>query len=347
MSYKKHLNEMKPETKDILISLYRNKLISFDVEHTSYVIDPIVVNLLGELIDNVAPSTIITWMLQSEMLANGPKIFEFSAKTLECLEKIELSVNCADYAQPFPVFCVDFPMDYATNRLVQFDESSQDIDLTKKLESANIKYEKHNDANHYPQFGMIKHDAENKLVWIYIHMNSNFSITRFFSLTENTTIENKFLSVRDFIGGNENELSCNEHEKAMCDACIRILCNVAMLATNYGHSEKLDSFKEKLLKKIKNGPLKFVEKNKKLLETRPTFYDLNQEIELFKVSTINSNISGNNNYLMKPHWRSGHWRNQHYGPKNTLTKRIIVPPVFVNIDKFGDDFSKTSVTYKP
>ena len=51
MSYKKHLNEMKPETKDILISLYRKKLISFDVEHTSYVIDPIVVNLLGELID--------------------------------------------------------------------------------------------------------------------------------------------------------------------------------------------------------------------------------------------------------------------------------------------------------
>jgi len=272
--------------------------------------------------EKIASSSVIKIALESEFLANGPKVFELSSIVCESLEKIELTLKCEDYQQPFPIICIDFPSDYATNRFVY-----SDADKSKK---------------HYPRYAMVKYENKNKMLWIYVYMNSGDSITRTFDLYRDPdkTFECKMKDIKT-IQISAMELEQTEEEVILVDNICRIAFNTALLSVNYGCSEKLDEFKLKMLQKIKTCPKKFIEKNKKEIKFRPAFYQLDQKITFFKKEGNSQSCDTQSSSRKHWHWRKGHWRNQPYGPNNTLVKRIVIPPVLINAQDFDGRNFKT------
>jgi hypothetical protein len=77
------------------------------------------------------------------------------------------------------------------------------------------------------------------------------------------------------------------------------------------------------------------------------YYELNQEISLYKREIIKSSVPrGGTHESPKPHWRKGHWRTQHYGPANSLIKPKFIQAVFVCSEAYKGDMSDTTVVYK-
>ena len=326
MKLLKELHEMSSHEKDLISKIYNEKQIEYDVEKKSFLLD---FDLLTPFLkENLASSNVISLMLKSEIVATGPKIFSFSSRVCESLEEIELTLNCMDYKQPFPTFCFDFPEDYCTNRLIPSD--NEDISNW--------------DSTHFPYYAVIKHDEERNLIWVYVLMSSGYSLTRFFSLKENLTLEECFMGVRDIVAGEHEDL-LNELEKKMTDRIIRIMCNTALLSVNYGFEKKYDEVKEKMIKKLDKCPEKFRSKMKFDILTRPDIYNFNQNITLFHTSNESNCSSNNTGINVKPHWRKCHWRNQPYGEKLSLRKKIMIPPVFINAEMFSGNLSNTKVIY--
>jgi hypothetical protein len=46
-------------------------------------------------------------------------------------------------------------------------------------------------------------------------------------------------------------------------------------------------------------------------------------------------------WQVRPHWRRSHMRRQHYGPRNSYVKDIVVPAVFVNVAMSNEPPART------
>ena len=68
------------------------------------------------------------------------------------------------------------------------------------------------------------------------------------------------------------------------------------------------------------------------LQTLPVRYDFAQEVVLYRRERQETPAGPGepSGRVLPPHWRRGFLKMQHYGPGNTLRKRIAIPAVLIN-----------------
>lgn len=333
MNYKKEINGQSALLKKAFIRIVNDGMLVWDNSRSAWVstmVDgddkvSILANALVERsISNNKPSEVIGTVLQAEMVAAGPKIFEFSSETLELLENVELTFPATDYRQPFQTFCVDIPKDYAKNRLVPCTD-----DLM-------------NDFKHVPDYAIIRHcrsETENNL-WFCLFMDSGFYMTQFLRLRDGVSLEDCW----KFENCSPEEMGQSEKEQELTRLIWRSICNIAQLAVENGIVRQPDQHLDKLTEKLSRMPAKHREGAMLDIATRAQFYKLKQEIVLRK-NVIQMSRSTMGDRVVKPHWRRGHWRMQPHGEKRSFHKKVFISSVFVNYDIFDNHASRTMATY--
>jgi hypothetical protein len=73
---------------------------------------PAVTALWGRLQAVTDPFTLTTLIVESKLLAQGPRVFCPSMQHVRDLESVEIPLPVEDYDQPYPVMVVDFPLEY-------------------------------------------------------------------------------------------------------------------------------------------------------------------------------------------------------------------------------------------
>lgn len=355
-NFRSYANQIPADIKKMFIVLQKWGMLKYNAELRRFeIFDPIISNqdkselssiYMAVLYLNIAAqngvSSLLSCFLRMKIFSEGPKLFSLSTEKCEALENTLLTVPSEEYEQPFPVVIVEFSSDYISNRLVPFD----DTDIHQYLKSNNDDRKKlglpeRNTIYHKPSFAVIHHCSENKMLSMAITMSSGIDITAIVKLTEGDSLDDCF--DRDMSEKSSDvELDLTAGEFVLCKQIFRTMCNLCMLACDFGCNSIADPYREKLLKK-NNG--KYKEINELNALTRPIIYELNQKIKLYEKKSIRIIDSESTGRDVKPHWRRGHWRMQPYGEKKSLRKRIHIPAVFVNFSEFGGDSSNTITNY--
>ena len=354
-SFRSYSNQIPSDIKKMFIILQKFDMLKYNAELRRFeIFDPIISDQnkseppihMAVLYLNIAAqngvSSLLSCFLRMKIFSEGPKLFSLSAEKCEALENTLLTVPSEEYEQPFPVVVAEFSSDYISNRLVPFD----DADIHHYLKSNNDDRKKsglpeQNTIYHKPSFAIIHHCPENKMLSMAITMSSGIDITAIVKLTDGDSLDDCF--DRDMSKKSSDvELDLTDGEVVLCKQIFRTMCNLCMLACDFGCNSIADPYREKLLKK-NNG--KYKEINEFNALTRPIIYELNQKIKLYEKKSVRIIDSESTGRDVKPHWRRGHWRMQPYGEKNSLRKRIHIPAVFVNFSEFGGDSSNTTTNY--
>lgn len=112
----------------------------------------------------------------------------------------------------------------------------------------------------------------------------------------------------------------------------RLLMNLNLLLVSEGHKQ-LGYVNPKIAKKEKDPRRRLIH------------VGFEQNIKLYNRAKMESGNNGGEHASPKPHWRRGFYRRQHYGPGNSLVKRVFIKPVFVCADDFTGDLGDTTVRY--
>jgi hypothetical protein len=352
--FRSYANQMPADIKKMFIVLQNWGMLKYNAGLRGFEIsEPVISNqdkskissiLMASIYVSAAEKTgvssLLSCFLRMKIFSEGPKLFSLSTEKCEALENTLLTVPSEEYGQPFPVVIVEFSSDYISNRLVPIDDTDihnhLNNDERKKLNLPEKKI-----IHHKPSFAIIHHCPENKILSMAITMSSGIDITAIVKLTEGDSLDDCFdQSMSNKSSNAEMDLTAGEF--VLCKQIFRTMCNLCMLACDFGCNSIADPYREKLLKK-NNG--KYKEVNEFNALTRPIIYELNQKIKLYEKKSVRRIDSESTGRDVKPHWRRGHWRMQPYGEKKSLRKRMRIPPVFVNFIYFGGDSSDTITNY--
>ena len=353
-NFRSYANQMPADIKKMFIVLQNWGMLKYNAELRGFEIsEPVISNqdkskissiLMASIYLSAAEKTgvssLLSCFLRMKIFSEGPKLFSLSTEKCEALENTLLTVPSEEYGQPFPVVIVEFSPDYISNRLVTIDDTDSHNHLNdddrEKLGLPEKKI-----IHHKPSFAIIHHCPENKILSMAITMSSGIDITAIVKLTEGDSLDDCFDQSMSKKSSNA-EMDLTAGEFVLCKQIFRTMCNLCMLACDFGCNSIADPYREKLLKK-NNG--KYKEVNEFNALTRPIIYELNQKIKLYEKKSVRRIDSESTGRDVKPHWRRGHWRMQPYGEKKSLRKRMRIPPVFVNFIYFGGDSSDTITNY--
>lgn len=278
----------------------------------------------------VAPVTEI--YVVGHFLLEGPKYFEFDARSCEALEQFELGLAGSDYAQPFPTLMIKLPSDYSKNRVVPLTDRPTP-------------------GEHRPEYIMVRHERELARISILIQMDSGQLLARVIHLDARDTIEECWqVSCRQW-DGHEKTLEVNPEEKVLSNALTRLGLSACLFAMVYPFQSNDDkhSHRERLARHIKaskkSGDQERIRRAEWELASLPMRYAFKQEVRLWQSHSEKESM-GTSGVTLSPHWRRGHYRMQRYGPQNSLRKRIAIHPVLVNASLFQGDLSNTEVKYR-
>jgi len=273
---------------------------------------PLLAKEMAQAVFMHGASSIIEAYTMSKMLADGPKVFTFDALSCEALENFELNVSSTDYQQPFPTVVIELPKDYIQKRVVPFERGS-----------------------HAPDFAVVHHDTQAKVVLLIVRMTSHQILTRLLKLEFAPTLEEVWdMGKRSF--GPEDSLPMNSEESQVGTALCKLALNVCLLGTAYGvrclgpenpsHHRRLEHFAQVARKKHKDR----IEQADLDLLAHPMRYGFAEEVVLFHREPGEAQENGSGGWSLKPHWRRGHWRWQPCGPGRSERRRIAIPSVLVN-----------------
>ena len=268
-------------------------------------------------------------------LLEGPKYFEFDARSCEALEQFELGLASADYAQPFPTVMVALPADYAKNRVVPLTDRGYGL------------------TQHKPECIIVRHDVAFRRVSILMHMDSGQVLSRVIHLDIADTVEECWrLSCRRW-EGDQKTLDVNPEEEILSNALTRLGLSACLMAMVYELHPRDDnkSYRQRLERYVKvarkSGDEDRLAKAEWGVATLPLRYSFKQEVKFYH-GDRHSRITECDSHgrEVAPRWRRGHYRMQPYGPQNSLQKRIAIHPVLVNAHLFAGEAPQTEVRYK-
>lgn len=302
------------------------KLISVD-DKISYSLSPGSpnVNLIFDIIHDKDFLDQTDVYLASRIFGKGPKIFKPTSKQLHLLSETSLNLLCNEYTQPFETIVIELPEDYNCTKNPLFGQLLGDIEQKE---------------THKPIACILYKD--DVLLIISILFDSYVAMTSWLPVNIDESLES--FCTEDILPTGleicpEEKLLAKQLQRAVLSYCL-LLDEVGVKAN---HSKERERLKKFIGKNNKHTPM-----NQMQLKLTPTYYSLNQEVILYRTVNNHSDLpSESTGTVVRPHSRRGHFRNQRYGPKNELSKRCRILPVFVNAHLFlgnmADNISRYSL----
>lgn len=233
----------------------------------------------------------------------GPKLFRPTARECEPLEQVEVGLTAADIHLPFPVCVVEFPPDYAADRIVPSPKDAESV---------------------RPGFVVAVQENGVLTVNIVLPETRDGGIYDFLYLAVNkSTIE----EVLGRVGG----------RGAGFAPFIRVALNFLMLAAG-GHRlvgpanpAQGRTLRERIKRAKKERNKDKYEELRTRLRRLPSVFTLAQEVKLFDREPPPADPNPDADGTPKtPHWRKGHWRRVAVGVGRTERKPVYIKPVVVN-----------------
>lgn len=268
-------------------------------------------------------------------LGGGIRLLSPTARQCEMLEQIELSFDCADYAQPYPTMVIDLPRDWLTDRLVPGSYFAG--------------------AVHGPSFLILAWVREVNALLALVAMRqpdlpgwqaNEAGLTWAIRLLPGKPLE------QSWVHANQGALigdSMTAEEAMLGDKVIRLGCNAMMLAMARGLRSTDDdrtTRRRQELQRRSSGQDERSQASRRDLRLIPWRYDFTQRVTIRKEGSAHNPVCDATGRIMSPHWRSGHWRMQPYGPQGSLRKRILIDPIFVNEHLFLGNQARVDMTIK-
>ena len=233
----------------------------------------------------------------------GPKLFRPTARHCEPLEQVEVGLNAAEINLPFPVCVVEFPPDYAADRIIPSPTDAEPV---------------------RPGFVVAVQENGVLLVNVVLPETRGGTVCDFLYLPVNE-------STVEAVLGRAGERG------AAFAPFVRAALNFLMLAagnhrlvgpSNPTHERHLRG-RIRRAKKGRQGDK--LEDLRERLRRLPGVYALAQEITLFDREQPPADPNPEADGTPKtPHWRKGHWRRSAVGPGRTGRKSVFIKPVLVN-----------------
>lgn len=282
-------------------------------------------------------ANIIEIFLYSEICRTGPKIFQPKQIDFEMLEQMSLNITFGDYNQPYETIIIDLPENYCKSKSVDCPQHGDDhygLTITPQ---------------HEPQTVILYFNKELEVLLVSVFFSTEMSIKIGIPFKPDAIIDDHIIFQKHEQFEGTMETSSDEDKVVM--SIIRSALNYSLLLDEVG-TRKIGpnnpSYYNRLIKH-RNNNIKNPQKLRGLnfdLKIHPVIYELNQTVELYKIVNHSSELpSEPTGKKISPHHRKGHYRIQHYGPNNSLRKRIRIPAVFVNTNLFLGKMMNARATY--
>ncbi|MFO0800197.1 MAG: hypothetical protein U0804_22245 [Gemmataceae bacterium] len=233
----------------------------------------------------------------------GPKLFRPTARECEPLEQVEVGLTAADINLPFPVCVVEFPPDYAADRIIP---SPTDAVPVRPGFVVAVQ------ENGVLTVNIVLPETQNDILCDFLYLPVNES-----------TVE----EVLGRVGG----------RGASFAPFVRAALNFLMLAAG-GHRlvgpanpAQARTLRERIKRARKDRDKDKVEELRSRLRRLPSVFTLAQEVKLFDREQPPADPNPDADGTPKtPHWRKGHWRRVAVGAGRTGRKAVFIRPVLVN-----------------
>jgi hypothetical protein len=285
-------------------------------------------------------------LIEGYALLEGPKVISLSQLDAEAMENTRLNLSLSDYFQPFPTVFVDMPPAFFENHDVPCPQAGE------KLFDHRIP------STHYPHCVGIRLYRDQFIEYIIVSVcfssgqNLNVLID---SSHENQSLEDSINEAFDIgrVAKVQIQDITNEQECMATIAAIKVAMNTVLVVEGEGiRSLGPDNLKhyQKLQDNVKKGhrrgdPEEKQQKAELLLRAEPLYYTFDQKVVLYHREDDVREPGEVTGRHVRPHWRSGYHRMQRFGPGNLQRKRIRIPPVMVNRNRFLGKNSDTLATY--
>ena len=233
----------------------------------------------------------------------GPKLFRPTARECEPLEQVEVGLTAADIRLPFPVCVVEFPPNYAADRIIPSPTDAEPV---------------------RPGFVVAVQENGVLTVNIVLPETRGGGVYDFLYLAVNeSTVE----EVLGRVGG----------RGAGFAPFVRVALNFLMLAVG-GHRlvgpanpAQAKTLRERIKRAKKERQKDKYEELRTRLRRLPSVFTLAQEVKLFDREPPPADPNPDADGTPKtPHWRKGHWRRVAVGVGRTERKPVYIKPVLVN-----------------
>ncbi len=275
------------------------------------------------------PANMLELLLIGNILTKGPKVFEAGQLDMEMLIHTDLNVLSESYRQPFETCIIQLPESFCKNRVVNVEC------VDYKMQPGQLE----------PDFCVIHHDKSLDTYVFAMFYENGLSIKSGFSPKPDVELESLFIDSRTTW---EDSLHINDAEWKLFEDLFRASLNYFLMLDQLG-MKKLGPTNPKHHARLREQVAKnnaHSDKNRRLLKQIPIRYVLDQQVKLRRMARIANNCDSlETNNKVSPHHRRGHYRNQKCGVGFRQTKRIWIPPIFVNAELFLGKMSDTKVTY--
>jgi hypothetical protein len=236
-------------------------------------------------------------------IQTGPKLFRPTARECEPLEQVEVGLTAAEIALPFPVCVVEFPSDYAADRIIPSPTDAEPI-----------------------RPGFVVAVQENGVLTVNVVLP-----------------ETRGGIVCDFLYLPVNESTVEEVLRRAGDRgaafapFVRVALNFLLLAAGGNRlvgpvdPAQARTLRERIKRARKERNKDKLEELRTRLRRLPSVFTLAQEVSLFDREQPTADPNPEADGTPKtPHWRKGHWRRVAVGVGRTGRKPVFIKPVLVN-----------------
>lgn len=253
-------------------------------------------------------------------------LFRLSSEILDSIELNDLDKTYDDMMEmkiaypPFRKYSIEVSNKFLSKLGKKICEFKNDDSFWPKEFNYGLFF-KYNDylkeqKEEISHYGPITNDVTGEI----IPENHGTSLIEAFFIKKDGSVHNwaDYVNYKKLNGNNED--SIKYYKSIMSNIALKIRQILIVLLATKNH------VKEELLNKdIARGRY-----NKKQAYRKD--YPITTTILIGKI-TETYQSKGGTGAAKRPHMRRGHIRTQHYGPKNELTQKIFIQPVFVNADE--------------